>query len=66
LEAHNFLGVSETFFLDYPAPELDTVPIADSSRDFAQIINENNIEVLFLPHRGDIHNDHKVVFMQDW
>ena len=62
LEAHEFLGVSNTFFLDYPAPELDTVPIADLSRDFARIISENNIEVLFLPHRGDIHNDHKAVF----
>ena len=62
LEAHRFLGVCETFFLEYPAPELDTVPIADLSRDFAQIINDNKIDVLFLPHRGDIHNDHKVVF----
>ena len=62
LAAHTFLGVSETFFFDYPAPELDTVPIADLSRDFARIINENKIDVLFLPHRGDIHNDHKVVF----
>jgi len=62
LAAHAFLGVSNTFFLDYPAPELDTVPIANLSRDFARIISENNIEVLFLPHRGDIHNDHKAVF----
>jgi N-acetylglucosamine malate deacetylase 1 len=62
LEAHAFLGVSETFFLDYPAPELDTVPIADLSRDFAKVISENKIDMLFLPHRGDIHNDHKVVF----
>jgi len=62
LEAHNILGVSETFFLEYPAPELDTVPIADLSRDFARIISENKIDILFLPHKGDIHNDHKVVF----
>lgn len=62
LEAHKLLGISKTFFLEYPAPELDTVPIADLSRDFSKIIAENNIDVLFLPHRGDIHNDHKVVF----
>ena len=60
--AHNLLGVSETFFLEYSAPELDTVPIADLSRDFSKIITENKIDVLFLPHRGDIHIDHKVVF----
>ncbi len=62
LKAHAFLGVIETFFLDYPAPELDTVPIADLSRDFAKLIAENKIDTLFLPHRGDIHNDHKAVF----
>jgi LmbE family N-acetylglucosaminyl deacetylase len=62
LQAHTFLGVCETFFLDYPAPELDTVPMADLSRDFAKIMTENKIETLFLPHRGDIHNDHKAVF----
>jgi LmbE family N-acetylglucosaminyl deacetylase len=61
-EAHKLLGVTETFFLEYPAPELDTVPIADLSRDFSKIIADNKINILFLPHRGDIHNDHKVVF----
>lgn len=62
LDAHAFLGVSQTYFLDYPAPELDTVPLADLSRDFAKLIAELKIDILFLPHRGDIHNDHKVVF----
>lgn len=62
LEAHRILGISETFFFEYPAPELDTIPLAELSRDIAKIINEQRIEVLFLPHRGDIHNDHKVVF----
>ena len=62
LEAHKILGITKTFFLDYPAPELDTVPMADISHDFSKIITENKIEVVFLPHRGDIHNDHRVVF----
>jgi LmbE family N-acetylglucosaminyl deacetylase len=62
LRAHEMLGVKQTFFLDYPAPELDTIPLADITRDFAKIIIENKINLLFLPHWGDIHNDHKVVF----
>lgn len=62
LEAHALLGVAKTFFLDFPAPELDTVPLADISREISKVLYENNINVLYLPHRGDIHNDHRVVF----
>lgn len=61
-EAHEIIGVHQTFFLDFPAPELDTVPLADISRAFAKLMDEHKIDTLFLPHRGDIHNDHKVVF----
>ena len=60
--AHAVLGVAKTLFLDYPAPELDTIPQADISRSFSEIIQQHEIDVLFLPHRGDIHHDHKIVF----
>lgn len=62
LEAHALLGVKKTFFLDFPAPELDTVPLADISRDISKVLSEYKINVLYLPHRGDIHNDHQVIF----
>jgi LmbE family N-acetylglucosaminyl deacetylase len=62
LQAHKLLGVKHTFFLDFPAPELDTVPLADISLEISKILNEYKINVLYLPHRGDIHNDHRVVF----
>ncbi len=62
LQAHRLLGVQQTFFLDFPAPELDTVPLADISREISKVLSENKINVLYLPHRGDIHNDHRVVF----
>ncbi len=60
--AHQILGVKETIFLDYFAPELDMVSLADISRSIAKVINDLNAEKLFLPHRGDIHNDHAVAF----
>jgi LmbE family N-acetylglucosaminyl deacetylase len=62
LEAHALLGVTKTFFLDFPAPELDTVPLADISREISKVISDFQINILYLPHRGDIHNDHRVVF----
>lgn len=62
LLAHKLLGVKQTFFLDFPAPELDTVPLADISKEISKVLSDNKINVLYLPHRGDIHNDHRVVF----
>ena len=61
-EAHMLLGVKETLFFDYHAPELDTVPLAELSRSIAGVIQEKKIHTIFLPHRGDIHNDHALVF----
>lgn len=62
LNAHAILGVKETFFFEYHAPELDLVSLSDISESIYNLIKKLNIEVLFIPHRGDIHNDHRVIF----
>lgn len=62
LIAHKLLGISDTIFLDFPAPDLDLVSIAELSTKVFKVIKEFDIVTLFLPHHGDIHNDHKVVF----
>lgn len=62
LTAHKILGVTETRFLDFPAPDLDRVSLADISEAIFSIITEFKIDTLFLPHRGDIHHDHNIVF----
>lgn len=61
-KAHQILGVKETIFLDYYAPELDRVSLADISGSISKVIQDLGIQKLFLPHRGDIHNDHTIVF----
>lgn len=60
--AHKILGVQETLFLNYPAPELDTVSVSEISKSFSEIIQKLQINTIFLPHRGDIHHDHAIVF----
>lgn len=60
--AHGILGVTETVFLDFPAPELDQISLAEISREFSEVIKRFNITDLYIPHRGDIHGDHRVVF----
>jgi LmbE family N-acetylglucosaminyl deacetylase len=62
LKAHQLLGVKETFFLDYPAPELDTLSVSEISGSIAEMIKNLHIDTLFLPHRGDLHHDHGIVF----
>jgi len=60
--SHEFLGVKETFFLDFPAPRLDTIPSYKLSIALLEIINKLGIDTLYIPHRGDIHKDHRVTF----
>ena len=60
--AHKILGVTETRFLDFPAPYLDLVSIAEISDAISGVIKEFGISTVYMPHHGDIHHDHKVVF----
>ncbi len=60
--AHGMLGVKETVFLDFPAPELDMISLAEISREITEVIKRFSITDLYIPHRGDIHGDHRVVF----
>ncbi len=62
LAAHKLLGVKETRFLDFPAPELDLISISKLASAISDIINEFQSETIYLPHHGDIHHDHKAVF----
>lgn len=62
LESHLILGVKETVFLDFHAPELDITNKAEISRILASYIKKWRITDLYLPHRGDIHHDHRAVF----
>ncbi len=62
LEAHRYLGIKKTFFLDFPAPRLDTIPSYKLSIEIEKIIRDNIITDLFIPHRGDIHKDHRITF----
>ncbi len=62
LKAHTILDVYQTHFLELPAPRLDTYPIYLIANQFSELINQINPQVLFLPHRGDIHKDHAAVF----
>ncbi len=62
LAAHKLLGVKDTRFLDFPAPELDLISVSVLSESISNQIQEIRPRTLYLPHRGDIHKDHQAVF----
>ena len=61
-KAHAFLGIKETVFLDFPAPKLDQQPSYLMSIEISKVIQKFQIDTVYIPHRGDIHKDHKMVF----
>ncbi|MBD9101264.1 MAG: PIG-L family deacetylase [Bacteroides caccae] len=61
-EATRLLGVKEALFMEFPAPMLDQYPIFKMAGAVNKLIRELQIDTVFLPHRGDIHKDHKMVF----
>jgi len=61
-EAHAYLGVQETIFLDFPVLPLQVNPSYKLSGKIAELIKKYSIDTLYIPHRGDIHNDHAACF----
>lgn len=62
LNAHKILGVKKTLFLDFPAPALNSFPEYKISLEFSSIFNKYNPSFLYIPHPGDIHQDHKAIY----
>jgi len=60
--AHRYLGVHKTIFFDFPAPLLDQTPSYKISMEISKVLQSVQPEVVYIPHRGDIHKDHKMVF----
>jgi len=60
--AHELLGVASCSFLDFPAPKLDTIPVHQVSDKISAVLGKLKPDVLYLPHSGDLHHDHRVTF----
>lgn len=58
VNAHKLLGVKKTYFLDFPAAMLESVPRYEFNGRIAKTINEIGAEEVYLPHRGDMQLDH--------
>ncbi len=61
--AHQILKVTETHFLDFPAPKLDVIPGHELADGIKKVIYTLRPGTIYLPHGGDIHLDHRAVYM---
>ena len=59
--AHSYLGVKETINLGLPAAMLESVPRHVLNGEIAKVINSVKPEEVYIPHRGDMHLDHKMI-----
>lgn len=59
--AHKLLGVENTVFLDLPVVALNGVPKAEINSKLVEVVQSVKPSVVFLPHRGDMHLDHRVL-----
>lgn len=59
--ADKMLGVKETIFLDFPAVMLETVPRYQLNNKIGEIVQRLKPDEVYIPHRGDMQIDHKMV-----
>lgn len=61
LIAHQLLGVTRTFFFDFPAVMLEDINRYEMNEQFLNIIQETEPDIVYIPHFGDMQKDHQIV-----
>ncbi len=60
-KADKYLGVKETIFLDFPAVMLENVPRYKLNAGIGDVIQNLKPDEVYIPHRGDMQLDHKMI-----
>ena len=60
--ANKILGIKKTYFLDFPTVKLDTIPQKELNDSIFKIVDKVKPEIVYIPHRGDLNKDHRLVF----
>lgn len=56
------VGFDQVFNLRLPATQLDRLPMSNLIEQFSAVFKIFQPEEVFLPHRADVHTDHRIVF----
>jgi len=60
-KAHAIIGVTNTVFLNLPTVRLNEVHKDEINSAMGEIVQATKPEIVFIPHYGDMHLDHRVV-----
>lgn len=61
IQAHQYLGIKKTFFLEFPAVMLEEVPRYKLNDSIMNIIQNVKPDEVYIPHAGDMQKDHQIV-----
>ena len=62
LSTNKILGIKKTYFLDFPTVKLDTIPQKELNDSIDRVVGEVKPDIVYIPHRGDVNKDHRLVF----
>jgi LmbE family N-acetylglucosaminyl deacetylase len=62
INSNKILGIKNTITLDLPTVKLDTLPQKDINKAIGEVVGRIRPDVVYLPHRGDLNSDHRLVF----
>lgn len=60
--ANKILGIKKTYFLDFPTAKLETIPQKELNDSILKIVERVKPQIVYVPHRGDLNKDHRLVF----
>jgi LmbE family N-acetylglucosaminyl deacetylase len=62
LQVGSLYGFETLHKLNFPTAQLDALPIGDIVQRMGRVMQAVEPDVVYLPYRGDVHTDHKIVF----
>lgn len=62
LKSHNYLGVKETIFADFPALTLNTYPLYKIAKYLNDLFIKIKPQYLYIPFPNDLHDDHQIIY----
>ena len=60
-KAHKIIGVTESFFIDFPAVMMEEVERYKINGKMQDLINQLTPDIIYMPHFGDMQKDHSMV-----
>lgn len=58
MESHKVLGIKETYFLGFPAADLESAPRYRLNEKIQEMVDVIEPDIVFIPHFGDMQKDH--------